>query len=127
VKRLRSAVVFCADRLEVTWVVRDGSDEHYSKPVPSRALAIQGGDGIHIYMNSQDVKPNSMPPEVAESLSAYCGIPDKAMTTLVVLTYKEETIEAELARRGVYKPFEDDPYADFGENNTYHDILCFSN
>ncbi|KAH7258717.1 hypothetical protein B0J15DRAFT_396321 [Fusarium solani] len=100
VKRLRSAVVFCADRLEVTWVVRDGSDEHYSKPVPSRALAIQGGDGIHIYMNSQDVKPNSMPPEVAESLSAYCGIPDKAMTTLVVLTYKEETIEAELARRG---------------------------
>ncbi|KAM6519042.1 hypothetical protein FALCPG4_012696 [Fusarium falciforme] len=124
VKQLKSVVVFCADRLEVTWVVRDGSDEHHSKPVPNRALAIQGDDGIHIYMNSQDVKSNFIPPEVAESLSASCGIPDKAMTTLVVLTYKEETIEAELARRGVYKPFEDDPYADFGEDEDGEDEQC---
>ncbi|KAL6365750.1 hypothetical protein LRP88_00325 [Fusarium phalaenopsidis] len=131
-ERLLSKVAFCRPKPGLHTVQNDAYTKLFRtrakfiscKPVPSRALAIQGGDGIHIYMNSQDVKSNSMPPEVAESLSAYCGIPDKAMTTLVVLTYKEETIEAELARRGVYKPFEDDPYTDFGEDEDGEDEQC---
>ncbi|KAJ4163088.1 hypothetical protein NW754_014511 [Fusarium falciforme] len=131
-ERLLSKVAFCRPMPGLHAVQNDAYTKLFRtrskfiscKPAPSRALAIQGDDGIHIYMNSQDVKSSSIPPEVAESLSADCGIPDKAMTTLVVLTYKEETIEAELARRGVYKPFEDDPYADFGEDEDGEDEQC---
>ncbi|RMJ04897.1 hypothetical protein CDV36_014432 [Fusarium kuroshium] len=121
VKRLKSAVVFGADRLEVTWVVRDGSKERCSMPVPSRALVVRGDDGLHIYMNAQDIKSNSVPPEVAESLSACCNIREESITTLLVLTCKEEKIEDELEWRGVYKPVEDDPYPDFDEDEDGED------
>ncbi|RSM05119.1 hypothetical protein CDV31_009753 [Fusarium ambrosium] len=121
VNRLKSAVVFGAERLEVTWVVRDGSDEHCSVPVPSRATVVRGDDGLHIYMNAQDIKSNSVPPEVAESLSSCCNIREESITTLLVLTCKEENIEDELAWRGVYKPVEDDPYPDFDEDEDGED------
>ncbi|RSL52620.1 hypothetical protein CEP51_015025 [Fusarium floridanum] len=121
VNRLKSAIVFGVERLEVMWVVRDGSDEHCSMPVPSRALVVRGDDGLHIYMNAQDIKSNSVPPEVAESLSACCNIREESITTLLVLTCKEENIQDELAWRGVYKPVEDDPYADFNEDGDGED------
>ncbi|KAL2674359.1 hypothetical protein Neosp_012810 [[Neocosmospora] mangrovei] len=90
-------------------------------PVPSRALVVRGGDGLHIYMNAQDIRSNCVPPEVAESLSACCNIPERSITTLVVLTCKEENIEGELAWRGVYNPIEDDLYPDFDEDEEYNE------
>ncbi|KAH6880015.1 hypothetical protein B0T10DRAFT_145765 [Thelonectria olida] len=115
--RLKSAVVYGADGLEVTWVVKNGSDEQYSKPIPSRGLAISDGQAIQIYMDSQDIKLEKIPLVVAESLSACCGIPDSSIATLwLLLTCKEEHIEDELAWRGVPELVESDLSALIGED-----------